>query len=99
MSSRIPPTSGVPATARATQLPSSSTREKSGGEVRTLVFSGPQPAPSLAPTPWGSTSGPELYKRVQTLPEGATTGSPETTPKDPEDARQQGIGRNVDRYA
>ena len=64
-----------------------------------LTGSDPTPPPSLAPVPWSGAAGAALYKQVQSLPEGGTTGSPESTPKDPDKAQEQGIGRKVDRYA
>lgn len=99
MASRINRESGVTTPVRAIPETGIPSPVKGGGISRALVISGPQPAPSLAPVPWSSVSGPELYKRVQSLPEGASTGSPEATPKDPDAARSNGIGRKVDRYA
>jgi len=71
-----------------------------GEESVRPAVSQPLPSPpSLALAPWGSAAGAELYRRVQALPEGGTTGSPEATPKDPKKAQEQGVGRTVDRYA
>lgn len=99
MASRINTSSGVTNPVRTVPETGTPSPIKGEGVSRALVISGPQPAPSLAPVPWSSVSGPELYKRVQSLPEGASTGSPEATPKDPDAARSSGIGRKVDRYA
>ncbi len=49
--------------------------------------------------PWSNAYGFELYKQVQRLPEGLSTGSPELTPQETEAAKASGVGRTVDTYA
>ena len=58
------------------------------------------PSTSTAQVPgWSTSAGHELYRKVQNLPEGGKTGSSEQTPKNPEEARHQGIGRSIDTWA
>ena len=60
-------------------------------------------APRVTSTPtvpgWSTAAGHALYRRVQDLPEGGKSGSSEQTPKDPNEARHQGIGRTIDTWA
>ncbi|MFH0881454.1 MAG: hypothetical protein V2A56_00550 [bacterium] len=58
------------------------------------------PAPKTPQVPgWATAAGHALYRRVQDLPNGGKTGSTEQTPKNPEEARHQGIGRMIDTWA
>jgi|GEM_PF-5515495 len=54
---------------------------------------------STAVVPWATAAGHSLYEKVQKLPDSGTTGSPDKTSPDKETAKEQGVGREVDRYA
>ncbi len=60
-----------------------------------------QPTGSVTPPaiPWATSAGVSLYQKVQDLPESGVPGSPEKTSPDSEEAKRQGIGRDIDTFA